>query len=885
MSNIKKVLPPEKNSESGALRVILGLLLSLEDAKGHLKPESVRVQGWKFVLGQVYGGVCLVGLMGVGTEGREELWRGVKWVRVDWVAREVTEYCVYLVWMLVLLHLCGVCLLRRYPHLLRYLPLQTSLFAYLLDSPIFTLLLSSGWSALNPTYTTTLYTSDTQRVLWKETISLIFACLYFIFQCFREFSHSISTHSHLSTWLLCRCTCYMDILRIALVHGVEICYFWISGSDPEVYLVVVTAVCGVTVGSYYVRVPYYSAFPGAVICGCMTFVGVGALAVLWGELTHATLFPAFGSLLVAPLLGAMVYYHFQYSHYRRVLRYHQERLHRSSLQLYQIEIGMRRYLFPEGLNAQHPMTVLLGLRGVLRKMQSRRWMLWIADYALNVEKNEPLARLKLAQVGCAALCNFEDTLTSLRLHRLLLKHPGPEPVECLRYFQRMKVVKAWDRQLCHTLVEFYSQLASERPDKGKICKYAKVMDENIRFLKTEYRSLIKDFPHAKDPPNLFASFLEDLLHIYDKAQTIRMRASVFTTLDPHVEYVDYTSKLGFFSKSTGLLFISASEVHLGVIHSANEFAHLTLGYSFGVLPGTLFTELIPQPYRQNHFLWVREFLTTSISLQHGHPSVMYLCNAQGYLVECVTTMTVTANAGPPMILLAFKPTECFREIALVTEEEKVSACTRELPYALGVEDTFTPEMRLIDLIPAIYPFYKANTAPFYSLVVMNRKRFCLFREVGVGKRTLKMMFVVDTEEEAKYWSGSTASDLSPSPSPPYSPLPLSHSASMMSDYYRTRSDFSADCDSPKLIRHQNRILSIHKRGKEVQFSGSVDESLPPKRGAKVNLTLMSAGPQYSASISNSSNTARPTLNRQILTGLSRSFRVLKYTTVLTVLST
>lgn len=869
---------------SPLLRPLLQLLLMLEDASKLLKADSLRVQSWKFALGHMYSAVCLAALANVGSSHRAipGFWSCVQWLRLDYVALRLSEYTLYAVWTVLLVHLCALCVVSRKARVLGYLPLLSSLAAVGLDSPVFVMLLATAWSAFQPEYQTEMYSGRSAGQGWKAAVSMVIALSFCFIQYLRELHHSASNHSQVSTHLLARFSCHVDFLRISLLHLQEISYFGLSSAYPFLHLLL-TAVCSaIIVAAYYLRVPYYRAFPNAVFCGCGTFVGIVALAVLLGEVVEARVFPAFGALLVAPVLAGMVFYHYRRGYYRQALKFYEDRLHKANLQVFQVELGLRRLLFlPSAQNST--VSLLLTQYDRLKDQRPKTILLWATDYALNMLQNEPLARLKLAQAGFVS-SSFESHLLEQRLNQVLkLLHP-PEPVEYLQYFQRITVVKQADQRLCHTLVAFYSQLASDLPDTKKICAYAQAMDQSIRFLKAEYRALVKDFPKAKEPPSLYASFLEDLMRVYDKAHTVRLRASVLSISNHRVEYAEYDSRVGFFSRGCGLVFASASPADLGVITYANEIAHMALGYSFGLLVGMLFTALIPAPYRLEHLAWVRDFLRTSVTVKHRHPSVLYLSHSQGYLVECVTNVVVTAASGPPMLLLCLKPTDSYKEVAIVTGEGVVAACSREFAGKIGVKDASVTGMKLDHLSPLLWTTHQRFPSQAYHSL-SNPKSFCVFKDMIIGTKSVTLLFLVDTEAEAVYWSGSEKDCDSPVKVNYTSLLSLSITTSA-GDYHRQRSDISYDSESPRVRRHEKRKQSVNKAEqsprKEVQFSGAESSEQPPKRRPHASMSIISSGVQMSASTSNSSYVPHRGANLGVLSGLSHSFQLLKHTTLITV---
>ena len=844
---------------------------------------------WKFALGHVYSTVCLAALTNVGSESGAipGFWSCLQWLRLDYVALRLSEYTVYVVWTVLLAHMCAMCLVGHRARVMGYLPLLSSLTAAGLDSPLFVLLLATAWSAFQPAYQTGMYSGTALGLSWREAVSMTVALLFCLLQCVRELHHSTANHSEVATHLLARFSCHVDFLRIALIHMQEISYFGLSSAYPSLHLLLTAGCNALIVAAYYRRVPYYRAFPNAVLCGSGTFVGVVALAVLLGEVVGARVFPAFGVLLVAPVLAGMVFYHYRRGYYRQVLKYYEDRLHKADFQVFQVELGLRRRLFLPAVQDSHTVSLILTQYNRLKDQQPKVLLLWATDYALNGLQNEPLARLKLAQASFAS-SSFESNLLELRLDQVLRRLQAPEPVEYLQYFQRMRVVRQADQRLCHTLVSFYTQLAFDSPDTKKICALAQAMDRSIRFLKAEYRALLKAFPKAKEPPSLYASFLEDLMRVYDKAHTVRLRASVLSISDPRLEYAEYDSRVGFFSRGRALVFVSADPKDMGVITYANELAHMALGYSVGMLEGMMLTALVPVPYRLEHLAWVKNFLRTSVTVKHGHPSVLYLSNSQGYLVECVTNIVVTAASGPPMILICLKPTESYKEVAILTEVGVVAACSREFAGKIGMRDASITGMKLDHLSPPLWTAYQHSPSQAYYPLTHTSKGFCVFRDMPIGTKTIKLLFLVDTESEAVYWSGSSKDCASPAKLNYNSLLSLSITTSA-GDYHHSRSDVSYDSESPRINRCMKRKQSVNlleqNPRKEVQFSGPESSELPPKRRPHPSMSIISTGAQMSISTSNSSYTPHVGPNLNVLSDLSQSFKLLKRTTLVTVMFT
>jgi hypothetical protein len=889
MTTGKLIAFPQSSSLSLLSQYLFRLLLTLEEAEKLLKADSKSVQRWKFALGHIYSAINLAALTNIGSSSRAipGFWSCLHWLRLDYMALHVSSYALYLVWALCLWHICALACVSRRAGVVRYMPLLRGLVVEALDSPLFVMLLATAWTVFEPEYKTEMYSSKDAGVGWKAAVSITIALLFYLFQCLRELHHSATNHSQVSSHLLARFSCHVDLFRITLIHMLEISYFSLSAEHPNIHLFLVAGITVVIVASYYRRVPYYRAFPNAVICGCCAFVCVSALSVLLGEVVGAKVFPAFGALLVAPVLGGMVFYHYRRSYYGQVLKYYQERLHKTNLQVFQVELALRRSLFP--VSDSNPcssatVSIILAQYERLKDQQPKTILLWAVDYALNVLQNEPLARLKLAQARFTA-SSFESNLLELRLSQALSHLHAPEPVEYIQYFQRIQVVKQADQRLCHILVSFYSQLASDFPDTKKICAYAQAMDQSIHFLKGEYRALLKDFPKAKEPPSLYASFLEDLMRVYDKAHTVRLRASVQSASDQRLEYADYDSRISFFSRGCGLVFARGSPGSLGTIAYANEIAHMTLGYTYGMLEGMSIAMLIPSPYRLDHLSYIKQFLKTSITLNHAHPTVLYLCHSEGFIVECVTNLVITAASGPPVILLGLKPTETFKEVAILTEIGVITACTKEFPMRIGWNEGSVAGRRLEQVAPLLWHRYMLNQNEAYYRLNEEMRGFCVFKFTNIGTKTVKMLFLIDTEAEAIYWSDISKDSQCPI-KPNYHSLLTSSITTSTGDYLRSRSDVSCDSDVLRVRRHTRRTETVKKSGqsprKEVQFSSA---ELPPKRRPHPSLSIVSAGAQLSASTSNSSLPTHAVPSLTLLSGLSHSFQVLKHTTLLTVTPT
>lgn len=173
----------------------------------------------------------------------------------------------------------------------------------------------------------------------------------------------------------------------------------------------------------------------------------------------------------------------------------------------------------------------------------------------------------------------------------------------------------------------------------------------------------QDNPHVL---RAFSAFLGTVLQRPSEAFMYENRAKVVTETLLRTEFA---SELSLSHPSIGVIIanIDGNEEEIGQIRFCNRAAASFLHYDLHQLAVMRIFALIPGPLALSHLRFLHCFSQKRSSVSVNHPSTLPLLTSTGFLQEFITQISVTAEAGVAVLILAFKPANLNREFAVLSD--------------------------------------------------------------------------------------------------------------------------------------------------------------------------------------------------------------------------
>ena len=325
-------------------------------------------------------------------------------------------------------------------------------------------------------------------------------------------------------------------------------------------------------------------------------------------------------------------------------------------------------------------TVLLAIRAVLlaeltheerfKRFQGlregQRSLLAVVEsaYSLQMTGNEALARFQLSAKDSNG--SFLDDSLSYRIQKRL--NMGKNANSYLSRLLLLAQIHHLDRSLCQTLARFWLSLPSIQ--SKSLLPLISTLSTLIREEETLFRRLLLLDPDNPDPLRAFAAFMRAVLMRPSQAFMYENRAKV---VQETMQRTDFTSELSLNHPSTGVIIanIDGDEEAMGRIRFCNRSAASFLHYDLNQLAALRLFALFPGPLALSHLRSLRSFGQKRTSVSVKHPSTLPLLTSTGFLQEFSTQISVSAEKGLAVLILAFKPANLVREMAVLWESSTI----------------------------------------------------------------------------------------------------------------------------------------------------------------------------------------------------------------------
>lgn len=483
-----------------------------------------------------------------------------------------------------------------------------------------------------------------------------------------------------------------DFLTLVVAQTVMVSYYVLFSSHRLMHNALVLCLSLPLTLHYYTHLPHYRSLANAVAAWSRTALTWSAFAMLIGQ----SISPLCSLLLIATVnvsLGVILALGFDSYQNRRIFDF-SRRLH-DNLRVYEYSLGIRYYIFRAMDETDPQRRTTLGELAVSKVdlalkhcAETDRKTLILIKYLvyLNLLRNERGARVSLSQ-AVMLKSSLTSSFLEFKAKWMLSASSELEEIVFLRYLEKLAGVKERDEQLCIRLSELWSELGSRYPNQTRLRKLSTVVYTEVKFLKQEFNSLVKNFPGGYELYDLYKSFVSDVLGKTEKAEVLERKAKYILEETKKLEMKDEVEAVKFFDPLVGIVLIDTHSRNFGGILYMNEAASSLLGFDLKSLQLCKLTNLIPPPYNSNHLKLIRTFINSSNATSVDHPGMLPLFTSTGFIVFCSVKLYLTSNNGLPIIALAFKQVKSLKEGAIITKEGVIEAHTSDFPRHVGYIDS------------------------------------------------------------------------------------------------------------------------------------------------------------------------------------------------------
>lgn len=290
---------------------------------------------------------------------------------------------------------------------------------------------------------------------------------------------------------------------------------------------------------------------------------------------------------------------------------------------------------------------------------------WETNFFLTIMKNQRVAMIKITK-SLIADRSLEADFRVFCFAKMLEKHQSVyEELEYLQFRYYYEEAKVYDKEVCHTELEFWNELNSTRPRVSVLERLTKRLTKTIKLCVRSNKLLTKRYPSSHLALKQFGSFLYEILNnpkgkdYLAKAEYERNSLTKKGLGDVH--------ETSYFSDEGAVVVVSGDPRKIGEITFINIAASEILGINPSDALGLSITNFIPEPYSKGHIKQIERFLLYGQDNRIDHSSVMFFLTHERLIVECFAEMRVSFLRGIPFILIALRLRPQTREVILYTK--------------------------------------------------------------------------------------------------------------------------------------------------------------------------------------------------------------------------
>ncbi|CAG9311192.1 unnamed protein product [Blepharisma stoltei] len=331
---------------------------------------------------------------------------------------------------------------------------------------------------------------------------------------------------------------------------------------------------------------------------------------------------------------------------------------------YELEKRLRHWLCSN--DTDHKNEIIRAFEKFYIKNSSERdklQIIWVVNYCLYALKDEPLARVKLRKTKTISRWNLEADFQEYLLNKILNESSTNECLQFLNYFQQINMIKTKDSKLCVSLLTFWEQLTSSKPDIKGLTNRLNWIDETISYLNNQYKRLLEEFSDSQECLTLYTSYTKDIIYDYEKSNLLEIKLKgLYNTNYANPE----STKCSFLNNSRGILIISGEPDNFGRILFSNPRAAEIMKTSVDNIKN-----FIHQYYYESFKKEAQRLIHYGSNSEIDFSKGFFLNIPGKYLIECRGKAIITAIDCSFAFILNFETKNTKHQTVLLTETGEI----------------------------------------------------------------------------------------------------------------------------------------------------------------------------------------------------------------------
>ncbi|CAG9328658.1 unnamed protein product [Blepharisma stoltei] len=456
------------------------------------------------------------------------------------------------------------------------------------------------------------------------------------------------------------------------------------------------------------------------------------------------------------------------------------------------------------------------------------FVVWKANFYIDIAKDERLAMVKLAQIN-----NFQSNLEGwIQKYRISNKFHQRgftilKEIEYLQYLKKLHSAKNKDKELCYILLDIYIEILNKNTRIIKLRYLIKKLYCLTKEIKELYKFLVENYKYP-DSFEFYAYFLIKFLGQANEGNILLKRKQSIKE-DPIID-----QGLEEYGENIGVIFLSTESDLFGTIAFINARALSLLKVSSLDAIGKNFDDFIPAPYSLNHIEKMKTFLKSATKTIIEKPFSLFLQDNFGYIFECNISVKLTAFKDKAYFLISFSPISSNRQVILISEEGEICNHSSQLSALLGYPKESMKNMHFHSLINEL----ELSDMELYNPTLIqcnNHDLVFIHITEKVKSIDIHLILVISDNNEQELWKNKKSEEQLRFNAKQLSNCPISPKINSKSLLKKENETFSEISESHKVYSKIKNVYKSLEENFEVPKSFSqVNKNISPEQIAYKN---------------------------------------------------
>lgn len=524
-------------------------------------------------------------------------------------------------------------------------------------------------------------------------ISVILLGIHFLLVNIANLINTEARHDMIQIVPYAKANIRSDFYKLVGIHGMMVSYYFILEKLAWLHYLLVCIACSFMWLFYYFKHPYYKPMINSLCANQFTVVGFVAFSYFVGEMMGNNAVSFILSVFATPFIVVIAHSGMKSKLYRLLHNLHDQ------IEMIETqdssELLLRPYLISKSSKVSEIFEQLYK-----NKQLCNSKLLNILDsfHTYTFHKDKPLARVKLSLAHNSS-ASLELDYRYYQCRKLLSKDSSSETLRYLRYCKLLISTQTHDYGLCMQLKNLWSDLSSKDPSGRKVREHIVKIRSLMKMSNLGYSRLIERYPTI---PSSYENYGTLLSWIYNEQSSyIGYLHNAKFLKNEYIE-TSRMDDLSLFHPNTGVMVISCNPKIFGRVVYCNEAVCELLKYSYSNLIGSSFTDLIPEPYRNQHGNLMQSALNTIDSTKIStHSSMLYLLDFFQFILPVKCLMRFDANNNFPCCLITISKCSNNFELALINDYGHIISHSKEFSRYINIKDKALFGHNLYTYIPRL----------------------------------------------------------------------------------------------------------------------------------------------------------------------------------------